>query len=259
MTFSKRHGFASTPEVRFRYGAPENLRYAIIQIANDVLSYSQIRAVVCRVIHEAPNPGNWSEVPNIRDEVQQLISSADWFYVYDIIEENLRIIEASRGYDAAVEYAKKINDAFVGTGAGWQLKAGEGIVIRGDAEFEDAVQQARDSLGNAGFSVAQNELREALRDISRRPEPDLTGAIHHSLGALEAAARYVNGSEKGFGDIVDQIGIPKPLDIALSKMWGYSSNFGRHVSPTNVPSLNDATLVVHLASAFCRYLVENQK
>lgn len=143
-------------------------------------------------------------------------------------------------------------------GAGWQIKNGEGIVLRGDAQFEDAVEQARTVLSEEGFAVAENELREALHDISRRPNPDLTGAVHHALGALEAAGRYVHGSEKGFGDIVGQIGIPKPLDGALAKMWSYSSNFGRHVSPHNVPTIADATLVVHFSAAFCRFLVDSQ-
>ena len=29
------------------------------------------------------------------------------------------------------------------------------------------------------------DLKEALLDISRRPTPDLTGAIHHAMAALE--------------------------------------------------------------------------
>jgi hypothetical protein len=185
-----------------------------------------------------------------------LIENAEWYQVYDVIEVLVEFIEGKLGYDNAVQFASQINDLFVDTGAGWQLKPGEGVVIRGDAEFEEAVERAQTSLSKANYGVAEGEIREALHDISRRPEPDLTGAIHHALGALESTARYLSGSEKPFNEVVALVGVPKPLDIALSKLWGYSSNFGRHVSPTNVPSLNDATLVVHLSSAICRYLVD---
>lgn len=139
--------------------------------------------------------------------------------VYDAIEGLVRFIEGTQKYDPASAFAQKLNSLFVDLGAGWQLKAGEGIVLREDAQFEDAVQQSMAGLVSSGFTVAEKELREALNDISRRPEPDLTGAVHRALGALEAAARHVHGSEKGFGEIVRQIGIPKPLDTALEKMW----------------------------------------
>lgn len=254
MTFSKKYGFSSAPPVTFRHDAPEAMRYAVIQAAYDELKYDHIRTSICRTLRETPDRGNFSEIPNIRDEVERLIQQADWYRVYDVIEGLLSFIEGTYGYDPAASFASKINEIFIDTGAGWQLKAGEGIVLRGDAPFEAAVQQARDSLSVAGFGVAETELREALHDISRRPTPDLTGAIHHALGALESAARYSHGSEKGFAEIVKLIGIPKPLDLALEKLWGYSSTFGRHVSPTNVPSEKDATLVVHLSSAFCSYI-----
>lgn len=256
--FSKRHGFASVQPITFRYEAPEALRYGIVQAAYDELSYDQIRTSICGTLRASPDRGNWSDVPNIRDEVEALMRGALWYRVYDVVEGLVAFIEGTRGYSAAAQFSDNINDLFVDLGAGWQLKPGEGIVLRGDVQFEDAVQESRRALLAAKFVVAENELREALHDISRRPDPDLTGAIHHSLGALEAAARYVHGSEKSFGDIVRDIGIPKPLDTALEKMWGYSSNFGRHVSPTNIPSLKDATLVVHLSSAFCRFLVGAQ-
>lgn len=206
----------------------------------------------------SPDRGNWNEIPNIRDEVMRLIDDAEWYQVYDVIEGLVAFIEGTRRYDLAEQFAAQINDLFVDTGAGWQLRAGEGIVLRGDAEFEKAVESARTSLSQAHYGVAEGEIREALHDISRRPEPDLTGAIHHALGALESTARYLSGSEKPFNEVMATVGVPKPLDSALSKLWGYSSNFGRHVSPTNVPSLNEATLVVHISSAICRYLAEER-
>mgnify|MGYP005850816319 CR=1 FL=1 len=227
--FSKRHGFASVPPITFRHDAPEGLRYGVVEAAHNHLSYDQIRTCVCQVLRTSPDRGNWSEVPNIRDEVMSLIEFAEWYQVYDIIERLVGFIEGTRGYQGASEFRAAINEIFVDIGAGWQLKPGEGVVLRGDAAFEYAVSSARASLGAAGFGVAEEQLREALHDISRRPEPDPTGAVHHALGALEATARYLQQSEKTFGELLKHIAIPKPLDIALDKLWGYSSNFGRHV------------------------------
>ena len=42
-------------------------------------------------------------------------------------------------------------------------------------------------------SKLSNEIHEALKDISRRPTPDRTGAIQHSIAAMECTAREVAG------------------------------------------------------------------
>lgn len=257
MTFSKRHGLISHPPVKYRYEAPASLRYAVVEAAYDHLSYDKIRTAVCRTLHQMPDRrNNWSEIPNIRDEVQQLMEDAEWPRVYDVAEHLVSVIEGSRGYDAAEQFVGALNDIFLETGGGWQYVPGEGIIIRGEEAFEDSIQQAMETLEEAGFSVAEQQLKEALQDVSRRPNPDLTGAIHHALGALEATARSIHGSDKSLADIAKQIGLPKPLDEALLKMWGFSSNYGRHVSPTKVPSLGEATLIVHLSSAYCRFLLD---
>ena len=258
-TFSKRHGFATTPPVQFRHSAPEGLRHAVIQAAYEHLSYEQIRTSVCRTLYIAPDKGNWSESPNIRDEVEGIVQEVEWYRVYDVIEGLVTFIEGTYGYDPTVQFADRINAIFVDTGAGWQLTAGEGIVIRGDADFEDAVQSSQVSLSQSGFDVAAKEIKEALGDLSRRPDADLTGAIHHALGALEATARYMSGTNDDLGKLASKIGLPAPLDGALKQMWGFSSNFGRHVSPTKVPTAEDAQLIVHLSSAYCRYLAERNK
>jgi len=44
-------------------------------------------------------------------------------------------------------------------------------------------------LETAKLETAKTEIREALNDLSRRPTPDITGAIQHSLACLECVAR----------------------------------------------------------------------
>lgn len=258
MTFSKRHGFATEPSILFRHAAPEGLRHAVIQAAYDHLTYSEIRTSICSTLYLAPDQGNWSEIPNIRDEVAHIIQDADWYQVYDVIEGLVTFIEGKYGYVATQEFAARINTIFSDTGAGWQFVANEGIMMRGDAFFEEAIDASREALLQTGFDVAAKEIQEALSDLSRRPDADLTGAIHHALGALEATARYITGTNDGLSKLASQIGLPKPLDQALEKMWGFSSNVGRHISPSNPPTLDQAQLIVHLSSAYCRYLADTR-
>ncbi|WP_034958136.1 AbiJ-NTD4 domain-containing protein [Erythrobacter longus] len=257
--FSKRHGFATVPPIQFRHDAPGGLRHAVIQAAYEHLSYSQIRTSICRTLYLVPNQGNWSEIPNIRDEVEDIIQGVEWYQVYDVIEGLVVFIEGTIGYAATEGFADRVNMIFSDTGAGWQFVAGDGIIIRGDGDFEEAVASSRDSLLQTGYDVAAKEIKEALGDLSRRPDPDLTGAVHHALGALEATARYITGSNDGLAKLASQIGLPKPLDQALEKMWGFASNSGRHVSPTNQPTPQQAQLIVHLSSAYCRYLADTSK
>jgi len=256
VSFSKKHAYSATPAIKFREDAPEGLRYAVIQAAYSELNYTQIREVICLTIHEAPDVNNWSEIPNIRNEVHGIMTSLEWYRVYDVIEELVSYIEDRRGYDAVEGFAARVNGIFEDCGAGWQLVANEGVVLRGEADFENVLDDASTSLSEAAFDVAKRELREALADLSRRPEPDLTGAIHHALGALESTMRYIDGSEKDFNTLASKVGLPRPLDESLKKVWGFSSTFGRHVSPTNIPSENDARLIVHLSAAYCEFLTK---
>ena len=50
------------------------------------LSPPPLRIIICRALRVRPDPGNWSEYPNVWDEVQGLMYGCEWFKVYDIIE-----------------------------------------------------------------------------------------------------------------------------------------------------------------------------
>lgn len=100
-------------------------------------------------------------------------------------------------------------------------------------------------------------IDEALEALSRRPSPNLSGAIFHAMGCLECVARDVVGDEKAtLGQILKKYpGLaPPPLDTALEKMWGYASNEARHVVEGQKPGREEAELVVGIAALMATYL-----
>lgn len=177
-----------------------------------------------------------------------------WYKVYDIAEALLSFIEGTYGYDAAVQYAEAMNSFFIEAGIGWQFAPNKGIVFRGDETFQVATAEAANTLQGSGRKNAASEIEEAIRDISRRPDPDITGAISHSMAAVECVAQDILGSKDTLGKIVGNLNLPKPLDEAVSKLYGFASQHGRHVSEQSRPAPEDAELLVLVSCAVCTYL-----
>jgi hypothetical protein len=195
-------------------------------------------------------------VPNVRDEVAGLLQRCEWYRVYDIIEAAHRYLVPHRN---AETFATLINELFGEEGIGWQLTEGR-IVTRGPREFEHAVAQAVAAAEEGGLHTARGELEEARRDLSKRPDPDVTGTIQHCIAALECTMRAVTGNERAtLGDLVQRhaavLGIPPPLDRAIDKMWGYASEMGRHLREGRVPSRAEAELLLGISAAVVSYLL----
>ena len=262
--FSKRHGYSSQRrEITIREDAPENLRYFVLDTAIQFgFGPHALREDACAVLHVRPDRNNWSEYPNVWEEVQKLISDCDWFRVYDFIERfYARLLEADEDLPKkkrrAPEFQSALNEFFAEQGIGWQLIAEGEIVTRGTEAFEAGVHEAVVALDAAGRTTARDEIHEAVADLSRRPKPDLTGAIHHAMNALECVARDVVGDPRAtLGDILKRHPdlIPKPLDTAVDKAWGYASEMGRHIREGREPQRKEVELIVGLAATVATYL-----
>lgn len=104
--------------------------------------------------------------------------------------------------------------------------------------------------------TSQSEIKEAITDLSRRPIPEITGSIQHSLAALECVCREVTRDKKAtLGTLINDHPniVPKPLDDAIKKSGG-SSEQGRHLQEGRHPSYEEAELLVHLSASLCVYL-----
>jgi hypothetical protein len=60
---------------------------------------------------------------------------------------------------------------------------------------------------------------------------------------------------KTLGPLIGVLCLPKPLDSALEKLWGFASEQGRHLREGRSPRFEDAELVVTVSSAVSVYLL----
>jgi hypothetical protein len=216
-----------------------------------------LRQEVCSVLLRAPNSNNWSD-DNVFDEARRLVDECPWFRVYDLAEA-LHAKISQQDFEKAEAFQDRLNDIFIENGIGWAMADGR-IVARGSEAFTLVTREAAGDMAKTGRETAANELHEALADISRRPVADVTGAIQHVMAALECVARDVTGhTGKTLGQLVHELNLPKPLDTALEKLWGYSSEMGRHLREGREPGFDEAELVVTLACGISTYLSRHAK
>ena len=219
-SFSDRYGFRRDDvEITLREDAPSALRDAIVILAEqEDMRPGEIRLVVCQVLLVTPDPGNWSQYPNIANEVYGVVSSCRWYKVYDIAEALYKRFDDEYRSEVAENYQDRLNRVFLENGIGWEMQDGK-VIFRGSGTFTRATKSVVGSLESTGRERAALEMKEAIRDISRRPDPDVTGAIQHAMAALESAARDVTGHSKAtLGQIVRHLDLPAPLDTAVVKL-----------------------------------------
>lgn len=257
--FSERHGFKpSEKEITVRHDAPYELRGVLVDIAYETGFHpTSLRPVVCRALRKRPDPDNWSEYPNIDNEIHNLIDGCEWYQVYDVIEEIYSDALHNIHRGDAQRFEHEINSYFRAEGIGWQLVSGR-VEVRGAEGFEASVHAAFSVVAQSGLQTASNQIHEAISDLSRRPNPDITGAIQHSMAALECVAREVCGDKKAtLGEILRKFDglIPKPLDKGIEKAWGYASEMGRHLREGREPMFEEAELVVGLCASLTVYLL----
>lgn len=253
MSFTERMGI-EIPEHKIvvRNDAPAAFRLYLLELMLRYAGLKTIRSCVCFVTKEAEDSNNWAENVYMKSEVQSILENCPWYRIYDIIESFYQQINDKIGFE------REVNEYFVEKGIGWKLIHGI-LETRGEEAFEQEIKDVVDTLGEAKLDTTQNEIREALKDMSKRPTPDITGSVQHSVAALECLCREItNEKNLTLGKLINsnpQI-LPKPLDKVVCELFGFASEQGRHLREGGAPDYEEAELVVHLSASLCTYLTK---
>lgn len=280
-SFSERQGYIQPKEIRFPDELPVELRNPIF----DILPRSIPSAFLWECIEKLFRPYKTGDLPQSsgpiaisREEetpdlirARSVLVSCQWFRVYDIIEAvHGQLVRQDKQSGLPVEgaphapvFKRKINGYFVHAGIGWQLVHGK-IVTRGNEAFERTIKIVEQELTNR--ESARARVQEAINDLSRRPEPDLTGAISHAFAAMECIIGDIaytpeeirQGTHHTFGKFLQHHGDLFPsgdLKDGFQCLWKYANNEGsRHGKEGVEPARDEAELIVSLAAALVTYL-----
>ncbi|MCC6573856.1 MAG: hypothetical protein IT462_08695 [Planctomycetes bacterium] len=255
--FSRRQGLRKTAsEPPIWDEAPESLRIAILNAARGIgrLGPQGVRDVVCDVLLCRPDKNNWSDDP-VWNEVLDHVEGCQWFQFFDLVEKLAPAVFRRTGDPSAFQTA--VNGSLEDANVGWRLRDGL-VVAMADDTARPPIDHALKVLEDHHLATAQTELHEAIKDISRRPEADCSGAVQHAMAALEAVARHVTGDAKRtLGEILKHHRdlVREPLKTGLEKLWGYTSDQARHGREGNAVEPAEARVVVGIAAALVPYLI----
>jgi len=262
-TFSERHGHApDVPQITIRNDAPKGLRHFVIEYAFfPRMNAKRLRAIICKTLKEIPDSNNWSD-GNVQNECEELVTNCEWYRVYDVMEAIINDLHGEYGptqeYD---EYINNLNEYMLEKGIGWKIK-GCKIIARAPEAIERTVTHTLKQLRGASKTTASSELHKAYADLSKRPEPDITGAVQHALASLECVAKDISGkAHMTLGKIVDTHPelFPGALGKVVGGIWGYASQNGRHLTEGREPEMKDAFLMVGLAASLSTYLIQKEE
>jgi len=265
--FSDRHGYEQPePPITVREGDPRALRQFVWSLA---LNAGADAVELAELVLDTVSYTHYDPERALIAMAQDALLQCPWYQIYDAAEriygyfglrksvgEQVHSFMPALRESRADRFQRDLNAFMRQAGIGWQMIQGK-VEVRGPEAVEAAVHGAADTLLQSGRNTAANELRETLRDLSRRPTPDLTGAVQHAGAALECVARDVTGDpKKTLGDILKAHPgmFPRPLDEGAATFWGFVSNYGRHVREGHVATIEDTLFVVGIAASLSGFI-----
>lgn len=255
--FSVREGLRPDRPLIFD-DAPERLRYGIRGVLSAVgfSEPSEQRSILCQALRTAPDLSNFSEVPNIDNEVVELLMYEDWDRLFDAIER----LPGFLGAYKSATFQEEMNNLFADEDIGYRFD-GDTIVRVGTEEFEESVSAARTALAGERFTESRGQFNRALDFRNARP-PDWANAIKQAAISVEGTLQIIyNRPGAPLTTIVSEDlpeDIPKNIRSLFRSLYGQGSGTAgaRHASIGGThPTAVRAELAIHVAAALHGFAV----
>lgn len=157
---------------------------------------------------------------SIRSAIKARFDNEDWYRMYDFLEF---VINNFPFEDRLKDYCiKSYNSTLEREKSGYRFVNGLIAPIISDIEIEE-IEVAAKIEGPVAI-----QLQSALKKLSDRQTPDYRNSIKESISAVESQARRIMGDENAtLGKLLirmeKELGLPKPVKEAFSKLYGYAS------------------------------------
>ena len=256
--FSKIFGFNTKRDITIWEDAPEEFRMGLFQLIRKCgIKLQKLQEMINEIFRKRTDPLDSSDDAKLWEMFEILVFQCDWYKVYDVCEVAYKNIY----FDIRREYSAELNNLFEEYGIGWKFEAGK-VVARVQHEMEAHFMRTTSTLNLSNLSMI--ELDEAKRNLSKRPIPDLEGASYHCKRALEAVSRNITGNNKDdlatlIKKHAEELGIPKPLDIALENMWEFLLEEADQLKKRRKITRQEVELFLGIASVVITYLFEREK
>ena len=255
--FSDREG-VRVPKPIVYDAAPDGLRYGLREILHG-LGYrapTDQRRILCLAMRTSPDPDNWTDYPNVDDEVVRLLTFGPWYRLLDALER----IPLYLSPELTALYYSEMNLLLSEEGVGYRFEYGK-LTRVGAEEFHAALDQTRSALGNERFAEALRQLERAVEFRNSRP-PDWANAIKEAVNSVEATLQIVYARPGVALTTISSDDFPPELPSGIRQLFRslYSQGSGtvgaRHASiGGNEPTAARAELAIHVAAALHTYAV----
>lgn len=186
-----------------------------------------------------------------------------WYDVYNflefLVENSEEITDGRLKPDMLVPKANYILEKEM---SGYRFINGTLSPISGEAEIA-AIEGAISKSTSFGLGGVQTHLKEALRLLGLKPEPDYRNSIKEAISAVESATKLIGGTTGGGLDApLKELSKKTPIHPALLdgfiNLYGFTSNEDgiRHaiLDQPNV-GYDEAKFMLVACSAFVNFLI----
>ena len=257
LSFSARQGLKPNKPLVFE-DAPASLRYGVREVLHE-LGYgtpTAQRTIICKAWRVPPDRSNWSDYPNVEDEVVSLLTSGLWNELFDRIE---RIPKFLKPYEIE-DFYEKFNRLLAEESIGYYFQ-GDKVVPVGTEELDTVVEVARTALSSEKFAEPRRQFERGLEFRSTRP-PDWANAIKEAVNSVEGVLQIIyNRPGVSLTTIVREelpADLPGNIKELFKSLYGQGSGTvgARHASiGGNEPNAARAELALHVAAALHGFAV----
>lgn len=153
--------------------------------------------------------------------IPAFMAQCHWYHCYDALEELSRRLEV----EEKEEFYERISAILAREGIPWKLEQGK--VIRAlNAQIAQQINEARVLLADPRFKGPDEQFAKAIEHLNRRPDPDEENSVKDAVGALEAVANIIagtNGRQLNYliRDEPFKSGIHPTIIQAVDKLYAY--------------------------------------